>query len=77
MIESVLKILEAGLSLWESTEKRKYVDAIIKLKKEYYEEIKNPKPDNAILDYIEFRLQLLGNSFASQIAGSKVDNMQG
>ncbi len=66
MIGSLFKVLGAGLELWESKEKRKYVDKLIKLKREYYEESNKERPDSAILDNLEFELELLCNAFSSK-----------
>ena len=71
MIKPLMDILGAGLSLWEAKEKRKYLDKFLKLKKEYYEESKKDQPDHAVLDDIEFNLQLLGSSFSSEVERSK------
>ena len=75
MIESVLKILGAGLSLWESKEKRKYLDKYLILRKRYYEESLQNPPDDAILDGIELELQLLGEAFAAKVEGPSAKNM--
>jgi len=75
MIESILTILGAGLSLWDRKSKRKYQEKIYKLEKKYYEEIKKPRPDHAVLDDIEFELQLIGRSFASEVKGSKTETL--
>lgn len=69
MIDSIFKLLGAGLSLWDTKEKTKYQDKFIKLKKDWYEEYN--KADNersdAVLDNILFELNLLCNSFAAQV----------
>jgi len=67
MIDAIFKILGAGLSIWESKEKRKYIDRMMSLQKSYYEEINKPfnQRDNAALDDIEFQLRTLGLAFAS------------
>jgi hypothetical protein len=67
MFATILNILQAGLSLWDSKEKTKYVDKLIKLKKDYYVEYNKENPDHAALDCIEFELLLLGHSFASKV----------
>lgn len=35
----ILGVLKEGLSLWNSKEGSKYIDKVIKLEKEYYEEL--------------------------------------
>lgn len=69
MIDSVFKIVGSALSIWESKEKRKYLDKYMSLKKDYYEAI-NRSPDewnDARIDNIKFELQLLVESISSQI----------
>ena len=69
MLASLIEVLEAGLSIWESKEKNKYVENLMKLKRQYYAEINKPFPDrnNATLDNIEFQLRLLSKGFSSRI----------
>lgn len=66
-VESILKILGAGLSIWESKEKTKYLDTFLKLKQEYFDEFNKDPQDHSALDLISYKLQLLGNAFASQV----------
>ncbi len=67
MIDSLFQALASGLSLWQSKESRKYIDKLMKLEKDYYEESNKERPDMAILDNIDFELQLLCKAFSSQI----------
>jgi len=67
MVESLFKVLASGLSLWQSKESRKYLDKLIRLKKEWYEEYNLDRPDMAKLDNIEFELRLLSEAFASKV----------
>lgn len=71
MFTLILGILEAGLSLWESKEKRKYVDELIAIKKDYYAEINKPSTErsDAVLDSLEFRVRVLGIAFAAGVGG--------
>lgn len=39
MIAALFGVLEQGLKLWNSKESTKYLDRVIKIKKEYYEEL--------------------------------------
>jgi hypothetical protein len=75
MIEVLLKVLGAGLSIWESKEKRKYVDAIIRLKGEWYEEFNKPESDrsDATLDRIERELRDVGLGFAADVGASHAE----
>lgn len=72
MVESIFAVLAAGLSIWSSKEKTKYIDKLIKLKRDYYEEINKPfeRRDNARIDNLEFELRILGDSFAASVAKS-------
>lgn len=72
MVSLVLGVLEQGLRLWNSHESTKYLDKLIKLKKDWYEEYNKPldqRSDNR-LDDIEFELRILAESFV-QAAGAK------
>jgi hypothetical protein len=66
---SILTILAAGLSIWESKEKTKYIDKMLGLKKDYYEEFnKGPElRDHAQLDRIEYELRVLGETWAASV----------
>jgi hypothetical protein len=66
-VDSIFRLLGAGLELWTEKEKNKYVDAYIELKQELYEEQNKPRPDHAVIDNIMFKLKLLIESFASKI----------
>ncbi len=69
MFTALAKALGAGLSIWEHKEKFKYVDQLLKLKKEYYaEDNKAPSErDDAVLDNLYFQLCLLSDSFAASV----------
>ena len=69
MIKSILGILKAGLSIWEHKEANKYLDRLLKLEKEFYEEYNLPvnERSNARLDNIEHELLKLGEGFAAQV----------
>lgn len=68
-VELVLKILGAGLAIWESKEKTKYQDRFIELEKAYYEEIN--KDDNsrndAFISNLRVELRILAESFAAAV----------
>tara|TARA_R100001530_G_scaffold108662_1_gene76197 strand:- start:302 stop:526 length:225 start_codon:yes stop_codon:yes gene_type:complete len=67
MWEAFAKALSSGLGLWESKEKRKYIDKLIKLRRQHYEEINKDKPDHRIIDELEFELCLLSEAFSSKV----------
>ena len=66
MIESIFRALGAGLNLWTHKDKNKYLDKLHKTKKAFYEEYNKSMPDDAVLDYLEFELCVLADSFAAQ-----------
>lgn len=74
MIDGIIQIISAGLKLWEHNSRRKYQEQIVELQEKYYEENKKERPDHAVLDDIEFRLFVLGRSFASEVEGSETKN---
>jgi hypothetical protein len=61
----VFGVLEQALKLWNSKESSKYLDKMIKLKKEWYEEYNKPLDDRSDvkLDNIELQLRILCQSF--------------
>lgn len=67
---SVLTIIGSALSLWDSKEKNKYVDRLIKLKEQYYEEINRPQLDDAKLDSITRDISILCELCSAKIGAS-------
>ena len=65
MISLIFDVLKVGLGLWQSKEKRKYMDKLLALKRDYYEEYNKEDRDDAVLDNLEFELKLLSDSFIS------------
>jgi len=62
-----LKILEQGLKLWNTKEGRKYLDRVIKLKKEWYEEYSRTDRSQLALDRIQNELRIIAESFATNL----------
>jgi hypothetical protein len=64
-VKLILGILEQGLKLWNSKEATRYIDKMIKLKKEWYEEYNKPlnERSDVNLDFIELQLRILCQSF--------------
>lgn len=60
-----LGILKEGLTLWNSKESSKYLDRVIKLEKEYYEELNKPLDARSDykLDTIMRELTVISRSF--------------
>lgn len=69
-MEALFKALGAGLSLWNTKEKKEYLSVYMKLKEDWYDEYKKDIMDDAVLDDLEFRMHNLVDSFASQVAAS-------
>lgn len=67
IISSLIESLKTGLSIWDSKEKTKYLDEIIKLEGKYYEEYNKDRPDMGLLDNITFRLQLVSSGFSTEV----------
>lgn len=65
MVTLILGVLEQGLKLWNSHESTKYLDKLIKLKKEWHEEYNKPisERSDVRLDDIESELCILADSF--------------
>ena len=53
-----LGVLKEGLKLWNQKEASKYIDRVIKLEKEYYDELSRPEDDRSQL-YLDERLREL------------------
>ncbi len=66
--------LKSGLSIWASKESRKYIDKVIKLEKEYYEENNQDRPDMARLDHIDFELRTICKAFNSDTRKQNIAN---
>lgn len=76
-ISVILSLTDTGLKLWQQKDARKYIDQLIELKQEYYNEINKPNElrDDACLDRIEFRIKLLCESFTSSVGQSNAKNL--
>jgi hypothetical protein len=57
-LKLVLGVLKEGLKLWGTKEATKYIDRVIKLEGEYYDELKKPYHDRSQL-YLDERLHEL------------------
>jgi hypothetical protein len=60
-----LGVLKEGLTLWNSKESTKYLDRLMKLEKEYHEELNKPIDSRSDykLDSIMLELTVLAQSF--------------
>ena len=70
MIKTLFSVLEQGLKLWNTKEAKEYLEKVIKLKRQFYEEYNKPIDDrsNAVLDNIERELCIIADTFASNVA---------
>lgn len=68
----ILGVLKEGLKLWNAKEANKYLDKVIKLEKEYYEELSRSEDERSQL-YLDERLRELGTIAKSfvQYSGEK------
>jgi hypothetical protein len=71
----VLGILKEGLKLWNSKEASKYLDKVIRLEKEYYEELQKDSEDRSDfkLDSILLELRVISQSFVQYFNKSGSD----
>ena len=77
-IETLLRVLDAGLQLWNTRQSRKYQESIIDLKKKRDDELnKGDKMDHAYLDKLERDIMFLSNLFATEIRSETFKNLQG
>ena len=76
MIEALFQTLEAGFSLWESVEKRKYLDRMLELRKAYYEEYSKDISvrSDAVLDNIGRELRDIAFAFASSVGAKNASD---
>ena len=68
---AIFTALAAGLLIWKSKESRRYLDKLMKLKREYYAEKNKERPNMAVLDNLEFELGLLVTAFSAEAAKQK------
>lgn len=77
-IETILKVLEAGLSIWQHSQSTKYQKAILDLKKRMDDELnKGDKADDAYLHKLERDLLWLSDLFATEVRSEAFKNLQG
>lgn len=70
MFDSLINILGASLSIWNSKTAIKYQSKVLKLQKDYDEESDKDESDHNILDRIERDLVRLSNVVATEIKRS-------
>lgn len=72
----IFGVLEQGLKLWNSKESTKYLDKMISLKKDWYEEYNKPLSERSDvkLDSIELQLKILCQSFVQAAKTNSAKN---
>ena len=67
IVGSLIKVLEHGLSIIDTRQSRQYLREVINLKQEFYDEMAKPedKRNNAVIDNVFLRLDILSSSFAT------------
>lgn len=76
MIETLLDIFEAGLSIWETSQSRKYQEAVLDLKQKRANELDKETPDLNLVDRYERDLFYLARLASAQIRGQKAEDLQ-
>lgn len=73
MIQSILSLVDAVLSIVEIKMRRKYIDKVEGLRRDWYAEFNKPREErnNAVLDNIELELRLTVASLAADLRASK------
>jgi hypothetical protein len=61
----ILGVLKEGLKLWNAKEANKYIDKMISLEKDYYEELKKPHHERSqlTLDSIMLDVETIARNF--------------
>lgn len=72
MIEALIRLLTPIASLLDEKNKTKYLDEILKLKKEIADEELNQTPDDGRISYLHFELMRLSDVFANALKSEKI-----
>ena len=76
LVTALFSIVGSALSIWDTKEKRKYLDKYIQLQKDYNEAINRSDDqwNDARIDSILFDLRLLVSAINSEIGKSVIAN---
>ena len=77
MINSLLKIFEAGLSIWQNAQSKKYQEAVLDLKQKRAKELEKENPDHNLVDRYERELCWLADLASTEIKGQAFKDLQG
>tara|TARA_Y100001938_G_scaffold88537_1_gene121368 strand:- start:567 stop:794 length:228 start_codon:yes stop_codon:yes gene_type:complete len=75
MLDSLINIFEAGLSLWDTAQSRKYQVAVLDLKLKRAKELDKENPNYNYTDRLERELFYLANLAATEIKRSKTKDL--
>lgn len=75
MIESLINIFEAGLSLWDTAQSRKYMVAVLDLKQKRARELEKENPNWNYTDRIERELFYLADLASVEIKRQEAKNL--
>lgn len=75
MFDTLLDIFEAGLSIWETRQSRKYQVAVLDLKRKRAKELDKEKPDYNLVDRYERDLFYLARLASAEIRGQKTKDL--
>ena len=75
MVNSLFKIFEAGLSIWDDAQSKKYLKAVLDLKEKRQKELDKKNPCNNYVDFLERSLSNLAELASIEIARSKTKDM--
>lgn len=75
MIRELINIFEAGLSLWDTKQSRKYREAVLDLKKKRADELEKQTPDLNLVDRYERQLLWMADLAATEIRGQKTKDL--
>ena len=75
MLDSLINIFEAGLSLWDTAQSRKYQVAVLDLKRKRDKELDKENPNYNYTDRLERELFYLANLAATEIKRSKTKDL--
>lgn len=69
----ILGVLKEGLKLWNSKEATKYIDKMIRLEKDYYNELKRPVHERSqlTLDSILLDIETIAKHFVQYASKDK------
>lgn len=77
MFKALASALASGLSLLDTQESRKYQDAVIDIRRRYYEEDNKERPDMGKLDTLEFELRNISQGFSAEVSKQNTKNLHG